>query len=109
MPRRIEKSRASRQDVLAIYLYIGQYSPSAAERFLESLEAAFSRLADMPRIGAPQEWRSPRLAEVRMWPVPRFRKYLIFYREADEAEIEILRVLHGARDLNRILADEQPD
>jgi len=40
-----------------------------------------------------------------MWPVPGFRNYLIFYRIAAD-DIQILRVLHAARDLESTLEDE---
>ena len=36
----------------------------------------------------------------------RFRRYLIFYRLLDETTIEIVRLLHGARDLAALLADQ---
>src|SRR5262245_25169681 len=105
MAATIWNTRASREDALDCYLYIAQNNPEAAERFLDALEAAFARLADMPRVGAPQEWRSARLREVRMWPIPQFSNYLIFYRERGD-RIEVLRVLHGAQDVIRILLEE---
>ena len=40
-----------------------------------------------------------------MWPIPRFEKYLIFYRFNDDT-LEVIRVLHGARDLTRIFETE---
>ena len=40
--------------------------------------------------------------ELRMWLSPAFRNYLIFYRELPEG-VEIVRVLHSARDIQRIL------
>lgn len=43
---------------------------------------------------------------MRVIPVGRFRNYLIFYRRKDD-EIEVLRVLHGARDIRSILGAEQ--
>jgi plasmid stabilization system protein ParE len=40
----------------------------------------------------------PDLGTVRFLPISEFRNWLIFYMES-EAEILILRVLHGARDI----------
>ncbi len=37
-----------------------------------------------------------------MWPIPGFKKYLIFYRPIRNG-IEVGRVLHGAMDLPREL------
>ena len=38
---------------------------------------------------------------MRMWTVPGFPKYLVFYR-ASADELHILRIIHGARDIERI-------
>ncbi len=45
---------------------------------------------------------SPALSGLRMWPVPHFEHWLIFYIPTDTA-VQIVRVLHGARDLPTIL------
>ena len=39
---------------------------------------------------------------IRVFPVPRYTKYLMFYRVHDD-EIEIVRVLHSAMDIAPIL------
>lgn len=39
---------------------------------------------------------------MRLSPLPGFHNYLIFYRETEET-VEILRVVHGARDYERIM------
>jgi toxin ParE1/3/4 len=41
-----------------------------------------------------------------MWLVKGFEKYLIFYRTTDEL-VEIVRVLHAARDIDGILSAEE--
>ena len=41
-----------------------------------------------------------------MWPVASFEDYLIFYRPTKRG-IDVVRVLHGARDLRRILRREE--
>jgi toxin ParE1/3/4 len=43
------------------------------------------------------------MGEVCQWRIKNFRDYLVFYLVQDE-QIEILRVLHGARDLEGILS-----
>ena len=40
--------------------------------------------------------------EVRVWPVPGFRRFLIFYR-VTENTLEVIRVSHSARDVVRVL------
>jgi toxin ParE1/3/4 len=59
----------------------------------------------MPGIGSPQSFENPMLAGVRRWPVEGFENYLIFYRTDDE-HVEIIRVLHGARDIEAVLQGE---
>jgi toxin ParE1/3/4 len=74
-------------------------------RFIEAAEKAFLRLLDLPDIGRRRQFRHPDLAGVRSWPVPGFEKHLIFYRLAPQG-IQVLRVLHSARDLDAILGPE---
>jgi toxin ParE1/3/4 len=85
--------------------YIAQDSVTAAERFLSAAEEAFERLAEMPGTGVVRAVRNPRLGRIRQWPISGFERYLIFYRET-AAGIEVVRVLHGARDIRRILEGE---
>jgi toxin ParE1/3/4 len=59
-------------------------------------------LLDAPLMGRPRRFRHARLAGLRQWRVSGFEKVLIFYRQTEEG-IEVLRVLHGARDVARIL------
>jgi len=55
----------------------------------------------MPQLGRVVKKIKTR-EELRMWLSPAFRNYLIFYRELADG-VEIVRVLHGARDIKRIL------
>jgi toxin ParE1/3/4 len=66
-------------------------NPQAANRQLQRIDAACDRLVDFPLIGAPGE-RFGR--GFRSWIVG---NYVVFYRPSG-ASIEILRVLHGARE-----------
>jgi toxin ParE1/3/4 len=52
-------------------------------------------------VGTLCSFRLPALHGVRRVAIPRFPKHLIFYR-FDDDEIFILRVVHGARDLERL-------
>jgi toxin ParE1/3/4 len=61
----------------------------------------------MPEMGAPWEPESPRFAGVRHFPIPRYPNYVIFYRPLPDG-IEILHILHGARDLENLLEAEEP-
>jgi toxin ParE1/3/4 len=50
--------------------------------------------------------RSPRLADLRFFPVTRFPNHLVFYRPLEDG-LELVRVLHGAREIARLLESEE--
>jgi toxin ParE1/3/4 len=68
-------------------------------------QATFSTLAEMPGIGSTYENDNPALADLRFIPITRFRNHLVFYRSSAHG-IEIVRVLHGARDLEGTLTED---
>ena len=72
----------------------------AAEKFLESAEYTFNQLATTPNIG--KILQLPDILTVRQWRLKNFKEYLVFYI-VHEQQVEILRVLHGARDLENIM------
>ena len=84
-------SDAARADLEEIWLFNAQDNPEAADRFVRNLVSRFPTLASMPQMGRLREELAARL---RSFPV---RNYVIFYRPMG-AGIEIVRVLHGARD-----------
>lgn len=104
--RRIDVSRAARADLREIWSYIGQDSSRSARRFLLAAEKLALKLAEFPELGARFEIDHPELEGMRVFPIPRFKKYLMFYRNRED-EIEVVRVIHGARDLPAIL-ESQP-
>jgi toxin ParE1/3/4 len=81
---------------------LGNGSAGAAEQFLELAEATFAQILTVPRIGKSIGFVLERMGEVRQWRIKNFQDYLIFYRVQDD-QIEILRILHGSRDLEGIL------
>jgi toxin ParE1/3/4 len=106
MSKAIHRRFAARQDLVDIFRYYAREAGlRVAERFFAQVETTFTRLASMPGMGTPYDHDHPALAELRYFPVSRFRKYLVFYRRVADG-IEIVRVLHGARDIPNILAGE---
>lgn len=61
-------------------------------------EETFELLALQSEMGRVTEYRSAFLVGVRMFPLKKFPKHLVFYRPLENG-IEIIRVLHGARDI----------
>jgi toxin ParE1/3/4 len=103
MPR-IVKHRNALRDVLKIFVYIGERNMEAAERFLRAFDADIQRFADMPNMGVIRTFARPELQNIRSWPIAGFENYLIFYRVVDQ-DVQILRVIHGARDIERALEE----
>jgi len=80
-------------------------SPKRAIRFLRAANSTFARLARMPGLGTRYEPHSGVYADLRYFPVTRHRNHVVFYRPV-AGGIEVLRVLHGAQDIHRILTEE---
>jgi plasmid stabilization system protein ParE len=90
-------SRPASRDIEGIVAYISQSSRQNATRVSTRLDEAFARIARNPEIGSFR----PSLTERPLRFVSVYR-YLIAYR-TDRSPIEIVRVLHGARDIASIL------
>jgi len=80
-------------------------SLETALRFDDASSSMFGKLADMPSLGERPETSNPRLEGLRVWRIERFENHLIFDRPVDDG-IEIVRVLHGARDIDSVLESE---
>lgn len=91
----IHRRLKARQDLVDIYRYYAREAGlSVAQRFFAQVEATVTRLAGMPGMGTHYDLDHAVLAELRFFPVSRFRMYLVFYRPVPGG-IEIIRVLHG--------------
>jgi toxin ParE1/3/4 len=77
-----------------------------ALRFHDAASETFSFLARNPNVGALRESANPVLAGVRIWRVSGFEKHLIFYRPV-EGGVEVVRVLHGHRDIDAFLEPKE--
>ena len=102
MNRRIFKRKAAEQDLVDVfYYYLRKKTIGTARRFLVQAEATFARLAKMPSLGTRYQLDDRDDVEVRYMPISRFRRYVVFYRPRPDG-IEVLRVLHGARDIENL-------
>jgi toxin ParE1/3/4 len=96
---------SANRDLVAIFRhYLREAVLRVADRFFLATETTFARLAGMPGIGMQYESDESLYADLRYFPISRFRKYLIFYRPLPDG-IEVLRILHGSRDIAAILAE----
>ncbi len=80
-------------------------NPQTAIRFLEAAQETFETLARMPELGGCFETTNPRLSGIRVWRIKGFDNFLVFYRPLGSS-LEIVRVLHGARDLSAQFGEE---
>jgi toxin ParE1/3/4 len=99
--RRIVRRLVARFDVLEIVGSIAIDNPLAAARFTDAVRATEEVLLAAPGIGSSRDYGNPALAGMRFHLVKGFRKYLVFYITRSDG-IEVVRVLHGARDLPAI-------
>jgi toxin ParE1/3/4 len=104
MSAAVTKRAEARQDLVDLFTNIGEYDPDAANRFLTAVDQTTERLAESPGLGSPWESSSPELAGLRFRLVKGFKKYLIFYLPK-KGGIEVVRVLHGARNIEKLLED----
>jgi toxin ParE1/3/4 len=100
MTRIATKRPEAERDIEEITLWVAQGGWAVAERFIAAVDQACALLADMPQLGPSCEFENPAAADVRFWPMRRFENYLLFYRPTDNG-IEVLRIIHGARNYQR--------
>ena len=101
----VQRSSRVDADLYEIAIYIAEDSPQSALRFLEAAEATLKELAAMPGMGRPRKFKTARLENVRSWRIEGFRNYLVFYHPTMDG-IEVIRVLHGGRDIETLFAEE---
>ena len=99
MPTSIHHSRRARADLLDIWLEIAEHNLAAADRLYDRLEARMEILSRFAEAGTA----SPDIAkEARMLVQS---SYLILYRIRPH-DVQIVRVLHGARNIDPALFAE---
>jgi plasmid stabilization system protein ParE len=90
----------ARQDLLDIWTFLADHADmDRADKTIEALQEAMRKLGEMPGIGH----RRDDLADesLRVFPV---YSYLVIYR-AETSPLQVIRVLHGARDLEAIFGE----
>ena len=94
---RVLYTRSAETDLLEAWLFIAEEDPVAADRVLDAIDVEASTLSLQPLMGRAR----PELGEgVRSWPTS--TPYVVFYVSEGE-DITVLRVLHHARDVQRVV------
>ncbi len=91
-------SRAAQDDLQDIWVYIAEDNPVVADSLEEDIRAEVTKLAELPSLGH----RRRDLTVHDLWFHTVRKNYLIVYRLAET--LEIVRILHGARDAVQELA-----
>jgi toxin ParE1/3/4 len=87
------------------YRHATEASPAVGRRFLVAAHATFTLLAIQPHMGWQSRLKSSELKLLRVFRVTGFERILILYLPLPEG-IEILRVIHGSRNLHALLHRE---
>ncbi len=97
MPRYIVAQFAI-DDLVEIQKFVAADKPSAARRLREKLTRCFELLAKYPDLGTNERrFKLPLKSHI-------VRPYVVFYRPIQNG-IEIVRVLHAARDIDEIFRE----
>lgn len=101
-----QKPRA-RIDLLEQFVYFGEESGvELAERYFAAVDATCLKLVTHPLIGVLYDSGIAGLKGLRRYPVKGFENYLVFYLPGQNG-IDVIRVLHGARDIDNVFAQEE--
>ncbi|HEY3739414.1 MAG TPA: type II toxin-antitoxin system RelE/ParE family toxin [Bryobacteraceae bacterium] len=84
---------------------VEQDVPEIADHFVEAVDESVAQLVRMPKMGAPKDLSNDALEGLRSWPVQGFDDIRIYYLVQRDT-LKVIRILHGKRDINRILSAE---
>ena len=96
---RITRRPLAAADVLEIWNYIAEDSIEQADRWVDRLDEKLGLIAGQPLMGRA---RNELAVDIRSFP---FGRYVVFYVPIEDG-IDVVRVLHSARDVDAIFADE---
>ncbi len=103
MDHRVVRMPEVRRDLVELAAHISHDYLDAALRFLDAAERTFQFLATNREVGQLCQFAESENTGLRAWPVDGFRNHLVFYRATVEG-VDIVRVLHGARDIEALFS-----
>ncbi len=107
MTESVTQRPRARVDLLEQFVFFGEEkSVAMAERYFAAVDETCLLLVRQPRMGARHESSVSDLREMRRVPVKGFDNYIIFYLPL-ESGIDVIRVVHGARDLQNLFEGEE--
>ena len=107
MIRAVMPRPRARLDLLEQFVYFAEHAGAQlGERYIAAVEKTCLQLAKRPYSGPRYDARVSRLDGLRRFPVSGFSQYVIFYIPCTSV-IDVIRVLHGARDIDQLFSDEE--
>ncbi len=104
MPSSIRVSASAAADIEQVVdRYADLADPRIVDRFVEAIADTFDLLARQPSVGSPRNAVDAGVSGLRTWPLARFPYVVCYLSEA--SAVDVLRVLHTARDLWAVLAE----
>lgn len=101
------RERALRDVEEAVEHYLAESGEAVALSFIDALEDVIRHIGERPEVGSPRYAHELNLIGLRFRTVGKY-PYLVFYVEG-AAEIDVWRVLHGARDIAAWMQAPQED
>jgi toxin ParE1/3/4 len=99
----VKLTRHAEQDIDEIVDYLIMNADiDTGLRFFDSVHSTFQTHSDSPGIARPFRSSRQSLSELKQWSVNGFENHLIFFKQINTG-ILIIRVLHGARDLDKLI------
>lgn len=90
----------AKADIFDIWSYIAEDSENAADRVEQAIYDACAFLAEGPLRGHTRPDLTAR--SLRFWTLKRYPNYIVVYRP-ETAPLQIVAVLHGKRNIRRML------
>ncbi len=105
----VEYSESAGRDLVQQFRYylVTKDSPDVAVQFREAVRTTANLLSQFPLLGARYLSNKPGLESFRSWPVSGFKDFRIYYLAKPDS-IHLVRILHGKRNVSRILKAAVP-
>jgi len=104
-PLNLDFTEEATADIAEIGFYFAQRDRNVESRFYQAVDKTVRTLASSPKLGERCQFFNPLTKGMRVWQIYDFSNYLLFYRVQD-GTLQILRVIHGARDHVAIFNEE---
>jgi toxin ParE1/3/4 len=98
--KRLIIAPSARLDFQEIHDYIAEDNADAASRWIDILADRFDLLCSQPGIGRQRDEIRPGYRSVAAGD------YVIFFRKWEDDALEVVRVIHGKRDLSKMAFPE---